>query len=121
MPEQRGARGEGILIVDGVEHRVLFTNRAMAESERRTGRTISAAARAAAAGELPLNELVMMLVVGLGAARQAGHGAAVYTPARAWELMDSAGYMEVMRVVISAASDALTWSPDEAEGDDSPN
>ena len=120
MPEPRGARGEGILTVEGVEHRVLFTNRAMAEAERRTGRTISSLARAAAAGELTLNELVNLLVVGLEAARQSDHGAAVYTLQRAWDLMDSAGYMETMAVVIGAASEALTWSPAGAEGD-SPN
>jgi len=111
-----GARGEGILLVDGEEHRILFTNRALAEAEKRTGKTMVALAQGATEGELGIGDMAILLQTGLNAARRDEMGGArLLPPNTAFNLLDRAGFAQVAMVVLEAVGAVLAYDPNEEE------
>jgi len=115
-----GARGEGILIVGDEEHReehrILFTNRALAEAEKRTGKTMVALAQGATEGELGIGDMAILLQTGLNAARrEAMGGARPLPPNTAFNLLDRAGFAQVATVVLEAVGAVLAYDPNEEE------
>ena len=117
-----GARGEGILVVDGREHAVLLTMRALADAERLTGKTVMQLGQAAQSQALGIGDLAALLHVGLEHARRdtRGGGRAV-TINDAYRIMEQLGFSKVAGVVLEAFAAVLSYDPDdEAEGADDP-
>jgi len=114
-----GARGEGIIRHGETEHRILFTNRALAEAESATGKSVLALAQGFGAGTTGVGDIAQMLAVGLEAARRdANAGGRTYTVADAYRIMDQVGFGETARSVMEAMSAVLRFGTDQ---DESPN
>lgn len=116
-----GARGEGIIQSGETEYRVLFTNRALAEAESATSKSIIAIAQGFASGMTGIGDVAHMLTVGLEAARRdTNAGGRTYTVADAYRIMDKVGFADVARVVMEAVSAVLRFGtePDGDQGGD---
>jgi len=114
-----GARGEAYLTVDGQELPILLTNRALANVERMTGRSILRMLRDAASVELGINETAALLCEGLEQARREGRTRAQpYRMDDAWEIMDHTGFTAAMRAVMLALSTVLQYGSAESSGED---
>ena len=113
-----GARGEGRLEVDGEVYEVLFTNRALAEVEKRTGKTMMQYAEGLQAGAVGIQDVAQLLTVGLEAARRESKaGGKRYTADDVWRIMDTLGFATVAAVVMEAMAAVLAYS---GEGEESP-
>jgi hypothetical protein len=113
-----GARGEAILTVDGQRYEVLFTNRALAEAEALTGKTVTQLLDRAAIG---MTDLAGLLLVGMEAARRDTDPKRVrYVIADAWDLIDKAGFLPVLRAVTESLVAVLTYSGEEEQVDTDP-
>lgn len=111
-----GARGDGILIVGDDEHRILFTMRALAEAEKRLGKSMIALAQGAVEGVMGVGDIASLLQIGLNAARRdAMGGARPLPPNRAFELMEEAGFSTAAAVVLEAVGAVLAYDPDDEE------
>ncbi len=111
-----GARGEGILDLDGEQYAILFTLRALADAERATGKTVLQLMGAAKMGALGINDTVALLTVGLEYARrehrQAGGGT---TANDAWRLLDQLGFSAVAAAVMEALATVMSYSRPEGQ------
>jgi len=111
-----GARGEGILIVDDQEHRILFTNRALAEAEKRMGKSVLELAQGAMRDEVGVGEIATLLQIGLNTARKDRMGGArPLPPNTAFERMDQMGFGQATVVVLEAVGAVLAYDPDDEE------
>ena len=111
----KGARGEMFLEQEGESHAVLFTLRALAEAEQRTGHGILAMLRGAS---FTINDIAAILLSGLEAGRRDGHtGARPYTMKRAMAMIEDLGYLTVAGEVISALSEVLDRDSDAEDAD----
>jgi hypothetical protein len=115
----KGARGEAVLEMDGQSYSILFTNRAIAEAEQRTGKAFLHMLRCATTGDLGVNDVANLLVTGLEAARRETGGGKPYQITKAFELMDAVGFTQAAAAVVSALSDVLTFSSQKDEGEES--
>ncbi len=114
-----GARGEGILELDGESYPVLFTNRALAEAERALDTTVLRLAKATRDGDLGMNSLAALLRIGLEyARRERRENRAPYKVEDAYRLLDTLGYPGVTAVVMEAFMAVLSYSP--SQSNDSP-
>jgi hypothetical protein len=110
----KGARGEALLEVDGESYPILFTNRALAEAEQRTGKTITALARGAAQGALGVGDVAALLLTGMEAGRKdARISRKAYTMVDAYDLLDRLGFGKVAGAVFEAIGAVLAYDPDE--------
>jgi hypothetical protein len=110
-----GARGEGRLATAQGEVVVLFTNRALAEAENLTGKSILQLAAAARSDALGMGTLVQLLAVGMEfARREAGTGGARITTKDAYAVLDEVGFIRVVTVVLEALATVLAFGADEA-------
>lgn len=110
-----------MLEVDGESYAILFTNRAIAEAEQRTGKAFLHLLRCATTGDLGVNDVANLLVTGLEAARRESGGGKPYQITKAFELMDAVGFTQAAAAVVSALSDVLTFNAQkEGEESDSP-
>lgn len=117
-----GARGEGILTLDGEEYPILYTMRALANAERLTGKSITVLMAHVMNSALSIGDLAHLLTVGLEAARQEHKSrSGGYTINDAWRLLDRIGYAQVTIVVMEALSAAMSYgtgaNADEGEQD----
>ncbi len=100
------ARGEGFL----GELPVLFTNRALADAERKLGRTITEILSAASGGRFGISETASLLAIGLEYGRRdRKESRANYTEQDAYNLMDEHGWSDCAKMVIEAISTVLTY------------
>lgn len=107
-----GARGEGLLTVDGETYAVLFTLRALADAERATGKTVMQLMTMAQAGAFGVGDLAQLLTIGLEYARREGRTrAAGFNLNDAWRLLDQLGFTPVATVVIEALTAVMTYAP----------
>jgi len=105
-----GARGEGYLDVDGEQVVVLFTNRALADGERATGKSILQILRGAQNQELGIGDVAQLLLVGMEAARREARSASrAYAIADAYRVMDAVGFTEVASVVFNAIAAVVAY------------
>lgn len=119
-----GARGEGILQVDGTEHRILFTNRAVAEAESSTGKGIIGLLQGFQIGTTGIGDVAHLLAAGLEAARRDAHaGGRPVQLDDAYRIMDQVGFAETSRCVVEAISAVLSYgkNKDGDEATTSPN
>lgn len=122
-----GARGEGY--IDDGENRVevLFTNRALMEAERATGKTVMQIARALESDGLGITDVAHLLAVGMEHARREArrlgrHGGRGFNVNDALDLMDRVGWATCTAVVMEALSAVLqygTGTGDESSADPS--
>lgn len=109
-----GARGEGALNVGERTYTLLYTNRALAEAERATGKTITEIARGMSSGSVGVGDVAAMLLVGMEhARREARAGGRSYTLNDAWTILDQLGFPSVAAAVMEAVAAVLTYSQDE--------
>jgi hypothetical protein len=108
-----GARSEKVILTDdGKEVRVLFTNRALAEAESQCGKSIIAISNGFQENKTGVTEVAALLRAGMEAARRDSHtGARAVTLQDAYELMDAAGFTEVVSVVMTAVADVIGYNP----------
>jgi len=116
-----GARGEGILRLKGGEERaVLFTNRALADAERLTGKTVLQMMAETQSMQLGMTDTAILLQVGMEQARrEARPGGKAVTIADAYGVMDAVGFASCARVVMEALAAVLSYSS-ETEDNASP-
>jgi len=114
-----GARGEGILELDGETYEVLFTLRALADAERATGKTVLQIMAAGKVGALGINDTVALLAVGLEYARRDHRRAGSGTSGNdAWRLLEQLGFAACATVVMEALAAVMSYSrPQEAKAD----
>ncbi len=116
-----GARGESTIQVGDREIKVLFTNRALADAERAIGKTTLQLARGMQQDELGIGDMVILLRVGMEAARKDARepGPSISMNA-AFDVMDTAGFMAVSVAAMEAVAAVLTFGGDGVP-DESPN
>ncbi len=117
-----GARGEGILkLAGGQERAVLFTNRALADAERLTGKSVLQLLAATQGMQLGMSDTAVLLQVGMEhARREARPSGKAITLADAYEVMDQVGFAPVARVVMEALAAVLSYAAEPAEAESPP-
>ena len=106
-----GARGEGVLLVDGREVRVLFTNRALARAETALGKTVLDLTRGVSRGDIGVNQVAELLRAGIEAAQLEAGNKPTVTLDDAYEVMDAVGFPETARVVLEAFTVVMNYRP----------
>ncbi len=98
---------------------LLYTNRALADAERATGKTITEIARGMSAGSVGVGDVAQMLLVGLEHARRETRARGrSYTLTDAWGILDQAGFTSVAAAVMEAVGAVLTYSPGGEDEDE---
>ncbi len=116
-----GARGEETIQAGDREVRVLFTNMALADVERKLGRSIVAVARGFVAGDTGVGDVVELLRAGMEAARRdAGEPGPTITLNHAYQVMDQVGFGETAAAVMKAIDTVISYRG-AREASDSPN
>lgn len=113
-----GARGEGIIKIGEREIPILFTNRALAEAEKELGKGIVGILQGFTTGSAGISEVVVLLKVGLEAARRDGnpyYGKRVQT-SDAYEVLDQVGFGSVTAPVMEAVAAVISY-----DGEKDPN
>ncbi len=118
MPKPKGARGEGFLEIQDEDGEVLervvllYTNQALADGERATGRTMLQLLQSAQREDMGVGDVAQLLLVGMEAARRetrsSGHG---YSIRDAYRVLDALGFTQVAAVVYSAIAEAFAYDP----------
>lgn len=112
-----GARGEGFIEFEGEQLSILFTNRALAEVEQATGKTVLQLAMGMKDGQVGMNEVAHLLHRGLEhGRREVNPGRKPYRITDMWGILDALGFVPVMRVVAIALSAVLSYRGDGAGG-----
>ena len=115
----KGARGEAVLEANGESYRILFTNRAIAEAEQRTGKTFMHLLRCFTTADYGVNDVANLLVTGLEAARRETGGGKPYQITHAFDLMDAVGFTQVAGAITVALMAVLTFGSKAEEGNES--
>ena len=112
-----GARGEAIIERGDIEYRILFTNRALAEAESATGKSILVIARGFVNGATGIGDVAQLLSIGLEAARRdsksGGPQGRAYTLADAYRIMDEVGFTAVARAVMESIAVVIRYDGDD--------
>jgi hypothetical protein len=120
-----GARGEGIINVNGREIPILFTNRALLSAEKQLGKGIIGILNGFANGDLGINELVALLRCGMEAARQdARRGGKPVSNENAMDIIEEIGFTGAIAPVMEAVAAVISYTsqaePDD-KGEENPN
>ena len=115
-----GARGEAYLLVDGEQRPILYTNRALADAERLTGKTTLQLMRGVQSNELSISDVAQMLLVGMEHARRESRaGGRAYTIADAWAVMDACGIGPCVTAIFEAITAVMSYDGGK-QSDESP-
>lgn len=105
-----GARSEHVIKTESGEVRVLFTNRALADVEALTGKSILALANGFTDGSSGITEVAQVLRAGMEAARRDGNtGGKAVSIQDAYDVMDAAGFTTVATVVMAAVAEVIGY------------
>ena len=116
-----GARGEAILRTEEREYSLLFTNRALAQAERATGKGVLQLLSAGQAQALGMNDVAQLVTLGLEAARRDNRaGGRSYTMDDTWQILDELGFVAVFAAVLEALAAVIAYSPSAERTDDPP-
>jgi hypothetical protein len=97
-------------MVDGGQRSILFTNRALADAERLTGKTVLQLMRGVQSMELSISDVAQMLLVGMEhARRETQKGGPAYNIRDAWAVMDACGFGTVTAAVMEAVSAVMSY------------
>lgn len=111
-----GARGEGYLDLDGETYVVLFTNRALADAERATGKTVMQLMAAVQNNLIGMGDIAHLLAIGLEYARREHRSrAGSYNVNDAWRLLDQLGFATVAAVVLEALAAVMSYRPNRED------
>lgn len=111
-----GARGEGFIQAGDREVRVLFTNRALADSELALGKSVLEVLQGFVDSKSGILDLGQLLRNGMQAARRdSGAGRRTVTLTEAYEVMDEAGFGTVASVIMEAVGAVLGYSSENEE------
>lgn len=110
-----GARGEARLQSGEQEITILFTNRALAEVEQQTGKSVLQLAQAASGDALGMGTVAQLLAAGMEYARRDARtpGPRV-TLKDAYEVLDQLGFVRATVAVCEALGAVLSYGADEA-------
>ena len=107
-----GARGEGHVEYQGETLPVLLTNRAIAEAEKATGKTMVQLARTS---DIGIGDVVHLLRAGLEYGRRdANLRRKVYSVDETYDIMDELGFTTCAKVVVSAMADVIAYRSENA-------
>lgn len=107
-----GARGEGTIQYQGETLPVLLTNRAIAEAEKATGKTMVQLARSS---DIGMGDVVHLLRAGLEYGRRdANLRRQVYSVDEAYDVMDELGFTTCAKVVLGALADVIAYQGAES-------
>lgn len=107
-----GARGEGRLQSGDKTIRILFTNRAIAEAEVATGKTVLQMAQGLRDGNLGMNDVAHLLAAGMEQERRDQNGPGPRITAReAFKIIDEVGFVAALEVVMQCLTDVLSYNP----------
>lgn len=117
------AKGEGTIQAGEREVRVFFNNRALAQAEEATGKSIVALANGFSDGSVGIGDLAQLLRVGMDAARRELRlGGPAVRMTDAYEVLDWAGFAAVATAVMESVAAVLGYSAgDDDDGDGDPN
>jgi len=105
-----GARSEHVIKTESGEVRVLFTNRALADVEALTGKSILALANGFTDSSCGVTEVAQILRAGMEAARRdANLGGKAIPIQDAYDVLDDAGFSEVATVVMTAVAEVIGY------------
>lgn len=109
-----GARGERTFQAGPNQVTVLFTNRALANAEKRLGKGIIAIAQGLVSGQTELGDIVVLLHVGMEAARvdSRSTGRSISMD-DAYRVIDDAGFAAVAGPVLESVAEVLGYSADD--------
>lgn len=103
-------RCERVIQADEREVRLLFTNRALADIEALTGKSIIALANGFTDGSSGITEVAQVLRAGMEAARRDGNtGGKAVSIQDAYDVMDAAGFTTVATVVMAAVAEVIGY------------
>ena len=109
-----GARGEGRLEADGEVFTILYTNRALADAEVATGKSIMGMVSAFQRDVIRIRDMAELLAVGLEHSRRETRSRPkTYKVDEAYELMDRVGFGSVALVVMEAIAAVLMFDRDK--------
>ena len=107
-----GARGEGYLDLAGETYAILFTNQAIADAERATGKTIMRLLRGFSGDDIGVADVAALLQVGLQYARRERLGTASGNDTQnAWRLLNQLGFGTVAPIVMEALVAVINYRP----------
>lgn len=111
------ARGEGSITLENREVTVLFTNKALAQAEKNTGKSVIGIANGFSTGTAGIGDLAHLLQAGMEAARrEARIGGRPVSLNEAYDVLDEIGFAAGAEVVMTAVAAVLGYSrDDEAE------
>jgi len=113
-----GARGESLLQVGDQEYHILFTNRALASAEQRTGKSVMQLATQATNNQLSVTDIAALLLVGLEAGRlDARSGGHPWDLSKAYRVMDEVGFMRVSIAVLEGIAAVISYDPEILPGE----
>lgn len=109
-----GPRGESrILLPDGGEITVLFTNRALAEAETALNKSVLQLARQAADGGIGIGDIAQLLAVGMEYARRdAGIPGPRLNLSDAYRVLDAVGFVAAAQAVLESLAAVLSYQAD---------
>ncbi len=116
MGNATGARGETtIQLPDGEQATLLFTNQALAQGERLTGKTMMALVTAAQSNDIGIQDVAHLLQVGMEFARRdAGRAGKPVTPQQAWDVLERVGFGTCAAAVLEGVATVLGYSGEQA-------
>lgn len=104
------ARSEAVLTAGNKEVHLLYTNRALADAETQSGKSIVAITGGLSTGASGISEIAALLRAGMEAARRdAGAGGRAVTINDAYEVLDEVGFELIATTVVTAVADVLSY------------
>ena len=104
-------RAEQTIDADGREVRLLYTNRALADIEQQTGKSVIQIAQGFTAGNSGITDVAHALRAGMEAHRRDSRvGGKPVTMEDAYQVMDAVGFAEVAAVVMGAVAEVIGYS-----------
>lgn len=113
-----GARGEGVIDVNGREVPILFTNRALMTAEKQLGKGIIGVLNGLVDGNSGISELVALLRAGMEAARQdARKSGKPVSNEDALAIIDEIGFTGAIVPVMEAVAAVIGYTSQAEPGD----
>ena len=104
------ARSETVLTAGSKEVRLLYTNRALAEAEAQSGKSIVSITQGLSTGASGISEIAALVRAGMEAARRdAGAGGRAVSMNDAYEVMDEVGFELITTTVVTAVAEVLSY------------
>jgi hypothetical protein len=120
------ARGESVIHINGRDIYLLFTTRAILNTEQQLGKSISVIMRGFVSNTIGYTELVALLRSGMEAARMDSHTSGrPVSNNDAIDIIDEVGFITAINPVMEAVAAVTSYKSDKendsVEGDSDPN